>query len=587
MQKRIYKEGRIMNKKDIFMRMLKYYNKYKFRYIISFIGYFIITAFCWNLILAFILKNILNSAITNDSKALFNTIIYSVTIILIGTIMQPFFIYKVKQYEINIINEIRNEVYKKIIRLKFSYFDTNHSGEAISRCIDSIKGLSDFYGGRMINVFYNIFVGVVAVSIAIILDWRLGLTILVLGCLDAFINYKFSEPVSNLYLKSQKINSKQTERLQDILKNIQLIKSFNISAVINRQYIKETDSFIEVEYNANKVLNKLNIFSTLFEYMGSIGLLIFGLYLLIIDSSLDVGTVAAITVLQGNANLFFIGVKDLISNLRYSIECGKRVFEIFDYEDENRSIKIVEPTNDLAITISNVSFSYYEKLVLENITLDIPRGLSIAFVGYSGSGKSTLNKLLLGFYDTYEGQIFINGYNIENISYEDLREQFAYVPQSNYLLNMSIKENIKIGKQDATDEEIISAAKAVNIHEFIKRMPEQYDTFVGELGDKLSGGQRQRILLARAILKEANIFIFDESTSNLDSENEEKINKLIIEKLKKHTIISVAHRLSSIKKYDIICFFENGLIVEKGSHDELIALNGKYKELWDIQSSAN
>lgn len=241
-----------------------------------------------------------------------------------------------------------------------------------------------------------------------------------------------------------------------------------------------------------------------------------------------------------------------------------------------------EQLEDVKITFDHVHFSYEEDEVLHDVSLEVPANSLTAFVGVSGSGKSTMAQLVPRFWDIQQGQILLNDKPVENFSEDSLMQAISFVFQDAFMLSDTIRTNIAVGKDQVTDAEVQAAAEAAQIHEFIMSLPEGYNTVMGEAGIKMSGGEKQRICIARAILKDAPVVIFDEATSFTDIENERKIQLALNELLQNKTTIMIAHRLNTIKHADQICVFDQGRVIERGTHDELLRRNGSYAKLWNI-----
>ena len=329
------------------------------------------------------------------------------------------------------------------------------------------------------------------------------------------------------------------------------------------------------------------------EFLGIITiavLLIYGGNLVLVEKTLDGALFLAYITLAYN----ILTPAKAISKATYQVKNGmaaaERVFEIIDtpnvIRDTEKSIEI-NGFND-KISIKNVTFSYDgERNVLKNFNLEIPKGKMVALVGQSGSGKSTIANLLMRFYDVEKGEILIDQNNIKDIQLISLREQLGLVTQDSIMFNGSIAENVRIGKQNATDEEIVAALKIANAFEFVQNLPQGINTNIGDAGGKLSGGQKQRISIARAVLKNPPIMILDEATSALDTESERLVQDALEKMMENRTSVVIAHRLSTIQKANVIVVMHNGEIAEQGTHDELMAKNGTYAKLVSLQSFEN
>ena len=356
---------------------------------------------------------------------------------------------------------------------------------------------------------------------------------------------------------------------------------------IEREYIKS----LRIGYKEGMLSNVQGSISSVISGMGNLILLYVGITQ-VINSELTLGSYMAFMSLAG---YFMDPIANLI-NLQLSVQEAnismKRLAEIMDYRresgmEENREkAKAYQEFSGLEgpVVFSHVTFRYgHRKPVLKDISFEIPKGKKVALVGSSGSGKSTIAKLLLKYYDLEEGEITLDGVDIGEYANDSLRRGISYVPQNIELFSKSIYDNIRISKQTATLEEVKEAAKAADAHDFIKRLPMQYYTYLEEAGNGLSGGEKQRIALARAFLKENEFYIMDESTSNLDFVTENIIFDMIYNKFQKKTMLIIAHRLATVKNCDIIIVLDRGEIIEQGSHEELLERKGQYYRLWEMQ----
>jgi ATP-binding cassette subfamily B protein len=327
----------------------------------------------------------------------------------------------------------------------------------------------------------------------------------------------------------------------------------------------------------------------MFSNLKGLGVMSYGLYLLL-NNQISLGAILAVIFLQGNASFLFENIGRFISDVQKSLAGAIRVFEILDMSTENDykpdlfdNSSLSNRHKDEMIKLENAEFSYKENKVLDNVSLSIAKGSVTALVGPSGGGKSTIIKLIMGFYQLNSGKLIVSEKPVNNYTLEQLRSQIAYVPQNAYLFYGTILENISYGKDNASQEEIIEAAKAANAHDFIMQMPNGYETLVGERGESLSGGQRQRVAIARAILKDSPILLLDEATSALDSESEQLVQDALNKLMKGRTTLVIAHRLTTVTHADKIYVLENGKVVECGTNKELLAKEGLYSKLYKMQ----
>ena len=365
-----------------------------------------------------------------------------------------------------------------------------------------------------------------------------------------------------------------------------MIKGFNSEGAFNQRFQNSTNRFFNF---SNKLLHRQNLASPTSEFLGItvIAILLwYGGRMVLNENALDPGL---FIVYMGLAYNILTPAK-AISKASYSVKKGnaaaERVLEILNTVSPLEDLPNAKVKSDFTseVKLDNISFKYEDDLVLKNFTLNVPKGKSVALVGQSGSGKSTIANLVTRFYDVNEGHITIDGENIKSLTKHSLRSLMGLVTQDSILFNDSIKNNILLGKEDATDEDIIDALKIANAWEFVKELPQNIETNIGDSGNKLSGGQKQRLSIARAVLKNPPIMILDEATSALDTESERLVQEALENMMKNRTSIVIAHRLSTIQNADLIVVMQKGEIAEQGTHAELISKDGVYKKLVEMQS---
>ena len=374
--------------------------------------------------------------------------------------------------------------------------------------------------------------------------------------------------------------------LEETMSGLRIIKAFDVETVFAKKFEDSNERYYKY---SNTLLNRQNLASPISEFLGIIVigiLLVYGGYLVFVDNSMDPSFFIGYITLAYN----ILTPAKAIAKASYGVKKGngaaERILEFLDSENTIKEIEnpVIKDTFDSNIAINNISFKYEDQLVLKNFNLSVPKGKTVALVGQSGSGKSTIANLITRFYDVNDGTINIDGIDIKNLKTSSLRSMLGVVSQDSILFNDTISNNLKIGKQDATNEEVIEALKIANAWEFVKDLPNGIDSNVGDSGNKLSGGQKQRLSIARAVLKNPPIMILDEATSALDTESERLVQSALENMMRNRTSIVIAHRLSTIKNADEIVVMQKGEIVEQGKHIELIEKNGVYKMLVDMQS---
>lgn len=572
------------NKSDLY-KPVAFMGKRFWSYIIGVIGNNAIQAFCFNIVMAILMKDLLNAASQGSKDLFIRAIIIGVASLLFALIFEPICVYMSKKVQKMTMKEIRLKAYNHMTELPVSYFEREHSGSIMSRLTNDIKIIEDIYDVHIPRTFFILFLGTGSGILMLIYNWRLALFAVVVEVLSIFISVKISKKIKKVSNDVQVKRSKVNEKFLDIISGFKTTKIFQIEDEIVSNYKNENDTLTDKEKRRDKLDALINTTSEFFYSVKTLGIIALGVYM-ISKKMTDIGTLVALANLNNNVGLLS-NLGDIMSKLQSSMAGVGRVTKLLDEKKEFHKYydTIHEDAKDSMIELKDILFSYDERKVLDKLSISAGKGESIALVGKSGCGKSTIAKLLLGFYETKNGEIFIEGKSASNYSLEELRNKIAYVPQSPYLFDGTIMENIRYGRLDSTDEEIIYAAKMANAHEFIMEQEDGYDTSIGEGGANLSGGQKQRIAIARAIIKGSSILLLDEATSALDSEAEEKVQQAIERIMKERTVIVIAHRLSTIKKVDRIYVIDDGKVLECGSHVQLLSKEGMYKELYEVQCS--
>lgn len=491
-----------------------------------------------------------------------------------------------------VLKDLRTTMFNKIISLPISYYSEKRKGDIMARMLGDV--------GEVQNSFFAILELVVKEPLTII--FTIGAMMAISLKLTLFV-FVFI-PVSGIVIsKIGKTLKSKSERIQyeagylisiveESLSGLKVVKSYNAENNFKEKFNGSVNRILNL---SNSIGRKNNLASPFSEFMGIIViavLLWFGGNMVLVEKLSD-GT----AVLEGAQFLAYMGLAyniltpaKSISKASYSVKNGlaaaQRVFEVLEVENNitNAANAIVKESFESEIKLNNISFKYTDENVLNDFTLAIKKGETVALVGQSGSGKSTIANLLTRFYDVQEGEITIDGINIKEVDIFSLRDKIGLVTQDSILFNDTIKNNILLGKENATDEEIIAALQVANAYEFVKDFPEGINTSIGDSGNRLSGGQKQRLSIARAVLKNPPIMILDEATSALDTESEKLVQDAIENMMKNRTSIVIAHRLSTIQKADKIIVMQKGSIVEQGNHETLMALNGTYSRLVNLQS---
>jgi len=511
-------------------------------------------------------------------------------LVLVLFLLKNFFNYAAMYYitflRNGVLKDLRNQMYQKITRLPISYYSEKRKGDVIARITSDVLEIQHSFLSILELIVREPLTILFTILIMFGISTKLTLFVFIFIPIAGAIISRIGK---SLKKKSDRVQKEQGEFLsivEETLGGLRVIKAFNAESRFFKTFSISTARFFQF---SNKLLNRQNLASPTGEFLGIlvIGVLLwFGGKMVLIDKTLDASSFIAYMGLAYN----ILTPAKAISKASFGVKKGnaaaERVLEILETENPIVDKKDAQnkSTFEKDISIENISFKYEDDFVLKNFNLNVPKGETVALVGQSGSGKSTIANLVTRFYDVNEGEIKIDGTNIKDISKKSLRGLMGLVTQDSILFNDTVKGNISMGKENASDEEIIEAAKIANAHDFITDLPSGYDTNIGDSGNKLSGGQKQRLSIARAVLKNPPIMILDEATSALDTESERLVQDALEKMMRNRTSIVIAHRLSTIQNADTIVVLQKGKIVEQGPHMELIEKNGVYKKLVQMQS---
>ena len=483
--------------------------------------------------------------------------------------------------------DIRRQLYDKIVDLNLGFFDKQRKGDIMARITSDVVEVENSIMSSIELLSKNPIMIVVYLAILLMLSWKLTLFVLVVLPIAGGIMGGVGKTLKKKSKVAQNQQGELLSQIEETLGGLRVIKAFNAEKAVIRIFSNMND---RLRRTTNSVNRRYMLAHPMSEFLGTVTIaivLFFGGILILTDNS----SLSAAEFIYYLVIFYSIinPAKDL-SKAVYSIQKGKasldRIDVILQAENPLKEVKnpvVPKPFSD-KIEYKNVSFKYTDTYVLKNINLTIEKGKMVALVGQSGSGKSTMVDLLPRFYDVTEGEITIDGVNVKNMTLFDLRSYMGNVNQEAILFNDTVYNNIAFGVDDATEEQVIEAAKIANAHEFIMAMEDGYQTTIGDRGGRLSGGQRQRLSIARAILKNPSVLILDEATSALDTESEKLVQEALERLMRTRTSIVIAHRLSTIRNADIICVMQDGKIVEQGKHEELMAMNGHYAKLCAMQS---
>jgi ATP-binding cassette, subfamily B, bacterial MsbA len=494
--------------------------------------------------------------------------------------------YHITHLKNGVLRDLRQKMYYKIIDLPISYYSEKRKGDIMARMLGDVNEVQ--------NSFFSILELIVKEPLTIVftiiamlnISVNLTLFVFVFIPVSGFIISKIGKSLKSKSTRAQQESGYFISLVEESLSGLKVVKSYNAESLFKKRFDNSINTLMKI---TNSIGNKNNLASPMSEFMGIVTiatLLWYGGNLVLVDKTLEGSLFLVYMLLSYN----ILTPAKNISKASYAVKNGlaaaERVFEVLEIENAitNHKEAEVKDTFDSKIEISNINFKYEEENVLKDFSLEVVKGQTVALVGQSGSGKSTIANLLTRFYDVNEGTIQIDGIDIKKLNLSSLRGLIGLVTQDSILFNDSIKANIALGKEDATDEEIIEALKIANAYEFVNDLPNGIHTNIGDSGNKLSGGQKQRLSIARAVLKNPPIMILDEATSALDTESEKLVQVALENMMQNRTSIVIAHRLSTIQKANKIVVIQKGRIVEQGTHEELIALNGTYNKLVSMQS---
>lgn len=569
---------------NLYFRALKYIKPYWKRGLAA--GICTIIAAGGTAYLPFVIKDMVDQVLSEKNTTMLNWIVLSIIVVFvirgIAYYGQSYLMNYVGQ---RVIIDIRKAVFEKLQRLSMSFYDKHKTGTIMSYVTNDVSALQSAMVDNVVEMITETVILVASIVMMIYLDWKLFLVTFATFPVVLFFIDSFGKRIRKSGSRIQEAAADITSVLQEVASSPRVIKSFVREGYEVERFDKENMN----NFRANMKYAQLS--STLtptIEFVAAVGVSIILWYggNSVINGSITAGSLVAFLTYAVNISNPIKRLSRVIGNIQKALAAAQRVFDVLDLPEDIKNApdaKALPPVKG-DVRFKDVCFAYNEsEEVLSHVSFEVKPGEMIAFVGPSGAGKSTVASLLPRFYDATNGSITIDGQDIRKVTLDSLREQVGIVPQETVLFNGSVYDNILYGRLDATREEVETAAKAANAHDFIMQLPNGYETMLGDRGMNISGGQRQRISIARAILKNPQILILDEATSALDTESERVVQEALDRLMVGRTSFVIAHRLSTIKNADKIMVLEKGQLIEQGNHDELMAMDGLYAHLYKIQ----
>jgi ATP-binding cassette subfamily B protein len=522
---------------------------------------------------------------TGNQRVLITAVLTAVVFYLAKSGINWIYIWGFHAYEADAARDLRNAVYRGLQRLSFGYLDRSDTGQLIARATADVEAVQNFMGHGQTGLVSSVATYVVTLAFALTVSWQLTLLAMISVPLLAWTGYQFNKVSGPLFGGVQQQYGALTGLLAENISGVRVVKAFTQEEHEIEKYNKSAHELQTRSLDLARTLASRNPLMVCVAGLGMIFVIVAGGQF-VARGMLTIGTLIAfqyyLNKLYGPARR--IGM--LVSQFSRATASARRIFEVLDTVPEVRdrpgAIELEEAKGE--IVFENVWFEFRKGTpVLKDINLTAKPGQVIALVGGTGSGKSALTGLIPRFYDVTQGRVLIDGHDIRDVTLSSIRKHVAIVPQDSFLFSRTLRENIEFGKPDSPVSLIEFAAEKAQAHRFIQRLPEGYDTSVGDRGVTLSGGQRQRTSLARAILVEPTILILDDATSSVDMETEHLIEQALDEVMRGRTTFVIAHRLSTVKRADIVLVMDKGEIVERGTHEELIAQQGPYRRIYDVQ----
>ena len=523
-----------------------------------------------------------------DFTGILEIIEKAISVIIIGAIAQWIMNVCNNKMTYHIVMDIRKDAFQKLERLPLSYIDSKPHGDIVSRVIADV----DTFAEGLLMGFTQLFSGIATIAgtliFMLLLDVKIALVVVVLTPISLFVASFIAKKTYSMFQLQSKTKGEQTALINEMIENQRIVQAFSHEDEVQEEFEEINTRLEKYSLNATFFSSLVNPSTRFVNSLVYAAVGVFGA-MSAVAGGITVGQLSCFLTYANQYTKPFNEISGVVTELQNALACAARIFELIEEDaeipDAKDAYELKEP--DGSVQIEHVNFSYRpgQKLI-EDFNLEVKPGQRVAIVGPTGCGKTTFINLLMRFYDVNSGTIFLGEHNIMDITRGSLRTNFGMVLQETWLKNGTIRENICMGKPDATNEEMIEAAKAAHAHSFIKRLPQGYDTIISEDGGNLSQGQKQLLCIARVMLCLPPMLILDEATSSIDTRTEIQIQKAFLTMMKGRTSFIVAHRLSTIREADVILVMKEGKIIEQGTHEVLLAQNGFYAELYNSQFAA-
>ena len=493
--------------------------------------------------------------------------------------------YLVNVISFRVVRDLRRDVFRKLNTVPLSYIDTHPHGDLISRVINDVDAVGDGLTQICLQLFSGIVTIIGTLIFMLAIDWRIAIVVFVLTPLSLFLAACIGKLTHKRFTEQQLLQGDISSYVEEHVGNQRIVKAFSYEERACEDFEKLNQHLYDVGFKAQFAGALANPSTRFVNALVYAAVAIIGA-LTVISGGLSIGGLSCFLTYANQYTKPFNEVTSVLTQLQTGLAAAERVFAVLGAEDESRDDNKITDTENVRgnVEIRDISFSYVpEKPLIQHFSLNVPSGCHVAIVGPTGCGKTTLINLLMRFYEVNEGSILIDGVDIRDMSRDALRRCYGMVLQESWLFNGTIMENLRYGNENATDEEVIAAAKSAHAHSFIRKMPQGYNTEISEGGGNLSQGQKQLLCIARAMLTNPSVLILDEATSSIDTLTEIRVQKAFAKMMKGRTSFVVAHRLSTIKESDVILVMKDGNIIEQGSHEELLKQGGFYHTLYNSQ----